>query len=178
VLDDNRRDRSADDDATFTSGIAQVPYGHRDVQRLTREVQEYYVRIYGGPDTTPVDPSEFAPPRGAFFVGYRDDAPVSMGGWRFYTKPLGLAVGRPAEIKRMYVVESARGLGLAREMLAHLELTARRAGADVLVLETGSEQPAAIELYRSSGYVDVPRFGHYQEFPEAVHLGKLLFDRP
>ena len=60
---------------------------------------------------------------------------------------------RPAaEIKRMYVAPAGRRTGLARAMLAHLETTALAAGADVMVLETGTEQPEAIALYESSGY--------------------------
>jgi hypothetical protein len=29
-------------------------------------------------------------------------------------------------------------------------------------------------LYRSSGYLEVPRFGYYADAPEAVHLGKTM----
>jgi ribosomal protein S18 acetylase RimI-like enzyme len=156
------------------SVIETVAYDHADVARLTEEVQAYYVRIYGGPDTAPVDPAEFAPPSGSFFVGYRAGEPVTMGGWRFVRSSIDIPASRPAEIKRMYVVESARGLGLAREMLRHLEVSASVAGADALALETGLAQPAAVALYRSSGYSDIPRFGHYRDKPDAVHLGKML----
>ena len=52
----------------------------------------------------------------------------------------------------MYVVPAARRSGLARLMLAHLEATARDAGADVVLLETGLEQPEGIALYEASGY--------------------------
>jgi ribosomal protein S18 acetylase RimI-like enzyme len=90
----------------------------------------------------------------------------------------GAVMGRrPAEIKRMYVVKAARGRGLARAMLIHLEQTAATAGADAIVLETGYQQPEAIALYRSAGYRDVPRFGHYAGVDGAVHLGKLLDGR-
>lgn len=140
---------------------------------LTEQVQAYYVSIYGGPDDTPVDPDEFTRPRGAFFVGYLDDVPVAMGGWRLVDTTVG-AARRPAEIKRMYVVPAHRGRGFARTLLASLEDSAHRAGADGLVLETGEIQPDAIALYRSAGYVEVPRFGYYACAPKAVHLGKLL----
>ena len=63
----------------------------------------------------------------------------------------------------MYVVPAARGLGLARAMLAHLEDTARAAGAEVMVLETGIRQPEAIALYESSGYLPIPGFGFYKD---------------
>jgi ribosomal protein S18 acetylase RimI-like enzyme len=154
--------------------IAAVPYDHRHVAALTEEVQAYYIEIYGAPDTTPVSPADFAPPLGGFFVGYLDGAPAAMGGWRFIEPRAGVPGDRPAEIKRMYVVKAARGLGLARQMLRHLEVTAREAGADALALETGKIQPAAVRLYRSSGYTDIGRFGYYADKDDAVHLGKLL----
>jgi GNAT superfamily N-acetyltransferase len=153
--------------------IAQVTYSHPDSVALTDQVQNHYREIYGGPDSAPMDVDEFVPPHGAFFVAYDAGIPVGMGGWRFYLSPLDLPAKRPAEIKRMYVVESARRRGVARRLLAHLEATALAAGADALVLETGRVQPAAIALYRANGYVDIPRFGHYALAPSAVHLGKL-----
>jgi GNAT superfamily N-acetyltransferase len=153
--------------------IAKVPYSHPDSVALTEQVQDHYRQIYGGPDSAPMDVDEFAPPRGAFFVAYDDGVPVGMGGWRFYLAPLDLPAERPAEIKRMYVVGTARRRGVARQLLSHLEATAQAAGADAMVLETGMVQPAAIALYRAEGYVDIPRFGHYAGSPSAVHLGKL-----
>ncbi len=152
--------------------ICQVPYGHADVATLTAQVQDHYIRLYGGPDTTPVDAAGFSPPRGAFFVGYLAELAVAMGGWRWHGDPLDIPATRPAEIKRMFVVEAARGRGLARRILAHLETTAAAAGADALVLETGEAQPDAIALYRAAGYVDIPRFGHYAAEPSCVHLGR------
>jgi GNAT superfamily N-acetyltransferase len=154
--------------------IEQVRYDHPDTVALTSEVQAYYQQIYGGPDDTPLGENEFAPPAGAFFIGYSGGTPVAMGGWRWHLAPLGIPADRPAEIKRMYVVESLRGRGLARRLLGHLEDSARAAGADAIVLETGRRQPAAVALYRSSGYHDIPRFGHYAHAPGAIHLGKPL----
>jgi GNAT superfamily N-acetyltransferase len=151
-------------------------YDRADAQLLIAEVQDEYVRRYGGPDETPVDPAEFVAPRGLFVVGYADGAPVAMGGWRrlITDDPGRSRGGSKAEIKRMYVAESARGLGYARAILARLELAAGASGIEWLVLETGSRQPEAIALYRSSGYQDVPAFGHYACAPLSVHLGKRI----
>jgi GNAT superfamily N-acetyltransferase len=160
-------------DRTADLVIAQVSYNHPDGVSLTDQVQAYYQEIYGGPDSAPMDGDDFAPPRGAFFVAYDGDTAIGMGGWRFYLSAVDIPARRPAEIKRMYVVESARGRGVARGLLSRLEETAWAAGADALVLETGRIQPAAISLYRSEGYHDIPRFGHYAWAPDAVHLGKL-----
>lgn len=154
--------------------IAHVGYTHPDAQSLIAEVQQEYVVRYGGPDDTPLDPAMFDAPSGAFYVGYRDGAPVAMGGWR--RRPDVSAFGRmtAAEIKRMYVAPAGRRQGLARVVLAHLEQTARAAGADLMVLETGLKQPEAIALYTSSGYHPVAAFGHYAWSPTSRYYGKPL----
>jgi GNAT superfamily N-acetyltransferase len=154
--------------------IERVGFGHPDAMRLIAEVQEEYVVRYGGQDETPLDPAMFDPPRGSFFVGYLDDRPVVSGAWRRRDDVEALGSRATAEVKRMYVAPDARGLGLARRMLTHLEETARDAGAEVAVLETGLKQPEAIGLYESAGYVPVPKFGFYSHAPLSRCFGKRL----
>ena len=156
------------------SGIRRVRFTAPDAQLLVAEVQAEYVVRYGGPDETPLDPGVFDPPDGSFFVGYQDGSPVAMGGWRFRPDVEALGRTRAAEVKRMYVVPAARRTGLARAMLAHLEATARDAGADLMVLETGLRQPEAIGLYTSAGYEPVAAFGHYAWSPTARYYGRRL----
>jgi GNAT superfamily N-acetyltransferase len=154
--------------------VEQVPVNHPDAVLLIEEVQQEYVVRYGGRDNTPLDHEELEPPRGAFFVGYRDDEPVMTGAWRFRGDVDVLDARRPAEVKRMYVVPSARRAGLARVMLAHLEETARAAGADAMILETGTAQPEAVALYESAGYQPVEPFGHYRWSPRNRCFGRRL----
>jgi GNAT superfamily N-acetyltransferase len=154
--------------------VLGVPFTHPDAVALVAEVQAEYTVRYGGPDETPIDPTMFDPPQGAFFVGYLDQTPVAMGGWRFRGDVSAFGRSAVTEIKRMYVAPRARGKGLARLVLAHLETTAREAGADVMVLETGIEQPEAISLYLSSGYTPVEGFGHYKWSSKSRYYGKLL----
>ncbi len=150
-------------------------YDHPDVSVLVQAVQDEYRVLYGGPDEGRVDLAELAPPTGWFCVGYLDGAPVAMGGWRRLDPAPYLPSDRTAELKRMYVVPSARRAGHARRLLAVVEESAARAGMRWLVLETGQMQQPAIALYRSSGYTDVDgRFGHYHDSPLAVYLGKPL----
>lgn len=134
---------------------------------LVAAVQQEYVRRYGGPDETQVQPGEFAPPAGLFVVAWQDAEPVGCGGWRRHGRDT-------AEIKRMYVVPAARGRGLARALLAELERAAAAAGCRRIVLETGEQQPEAVSLYASSGYAPVPPFGRYADADGARHLGKVL----
>lgn len=149
--------------------IVRVPITHPDAQRLIEEVQAEYVVRYGGIDATPIDPAEFEPPHGSFFVAYRDGVPVATGAWRARSDVEvvidGRATRRTAEVKRMYVVPSARGLGLARMLLARLEDTAADVGSEAVILETGTAQPEAMALYESSGYARIESFGHYRKAP-------------
>jgi GNAT superfamily N-acetyltransferase len=149
--------------------IEAVAYDHPDAARLIGEVQQEYVIRYGGVDDSPVDPAEFTPPSGLFLVGYDGDAAVVCGGWRACGPG-----GTDAEIRRMYVVPAARGRGLARRMLAELERTARGAGHQRMILETGRPQPEAVALYRSSGYTEIPAYGYYAGSPHSMHFGKVL----
>ena len=145
--------------------VERLPITHPDAALLVEEVQEEYVRRYGSRDETPIEPTYFAEPMGAFFVGYLQDRPVVTGAWRRRSDVEFGGTTRTAEVKRMYVAPSARRLGLAREMLAHLEETARAAGVEAMVLETGMRQPEAITLYESAGYTPVPGFGFYKDAP-------------
>jgi GNAT superfamily N-acetyltransferase len=154
--------------------IRPARFDDPDARLLIDQVQAEYVVRYGGPDETPLDPTMFDPPSGAFFVGHLGGVPVAMGGWRFRPDVTALGRSRAAEIKRMYVVTDARRAGFARVLLGHLESTARAAGADVMVLETGLRQPEAIGLYTSSGYQPVDEFGYYKDFPNARYFGRLL----
>lgn len=156
--------------------VHDVGYDHPDARRLIAEVQAEYVQRYGGPDSSPVDPLEFQLPQGLFAVGYLDAEPVATGGWRRHDgeHPQTSWAAPVAEVKRMYVTTAARGRGYARTMLAYLEDTAREAGVRWLLLETGSRQPEAVQLYRSCGYQPVPPFGYYADRPLAIHLGKDL----
>jgi GNAT superfamily N-acetyltransferase len=150
--------------------LSETRYDDPVVQELVHEVQAEYGRRYGGDgDTSPMDAERFVAPHGRFFLARVAGEPVGMGGWRW-----GGPVNGDAEIKRMYVREGHRRTGVARTILAELERTAEAAGVHRLVLETGSAQPEAIAMYRASGFVDIPAFGHYACAPEAVHLGKDL----
>lgn len=150
-----------------TLRLSPMPYDHPVPSGMIAEVQRYYAEIYGGPDESPVDPDEFAPPQGLFLVGRISGEPVACGGWRIVAPDL-------AEIKRMYVAPTHRRRGLSRLLLAALEDSARAAGAQRLCLQTGYLQVAALELYRSSGWEPIEKFGSYAAEPGCFCFGKAL----
>ena len=122
------------------------------------------IDVAGLPTATPAD---FAPPRGAFLVGFDDDgAPVCGGGVK------RLDDGR-AEIKRMYVVPAARGRGLARALLAALEDAARDLGYAIAAPRHRPRQPHAQALYESAGYRPI---GNFNANPFAAYWGEKRLD--
>ena len=131
--------------------------------RLMRELGERY-GVDGEGDFRPED---VCAPRAVFLVARLAGRPVGCGALR--PMPDGAA-----EVKRMYVEPSSRRLGLARVMLAHLEAAARTAGADVMIMETGTAQPEAMALYVAAGYESIEPFGHYQDSPRNRCYGRRL----
>jgi GNAT superfamily N-acetyltransferase len=147
--------------------LRPVPYDDPVAQELIAQVQQEYVRRYGGPDESPVTPGEFTPPHGVFFVAEIDGVPAGTGAWRT------LGDGR-AEMKRVYVEPAFRRRGLAQVLVEALEADAARAGIRSLELNSGPEQPEALALYALLGYTPVTGFGVYACHPDAVFLGKDL----
>src|ERR1700756_859127 len=64
---------------------------------------------------------EMTPPAGLFLVATMDGEPAGCGALKVHGDA-------PAEIKRMWVAQSARGLGLGRRLLAELEAQAAARG--------------------------------------------------
>jgi GNAT superfamily N-acetyltransferase len=114
-----------------------------------------------------LDPDEVAPGRGAFVVAWADQRAIGCGAVRL------IAVDT-AELKRMYVVPDCRRHGVAGAILRHLEDQAIALGASHVVLETVTDPPAAVALYRAAGYEAVPKFGPYVDSEISYCMGKQL----
>jgi putative acetyltransferase len=73
----------------------------------------------------------------------------------------------------MYV----RGRGAAQALLARLETEARGVGLDVLRLETGARQRAAMRFYERSGFQRCVAFGHYVTMPPASIATSVFYEK-
>ncbi len=109
-----------------------------------------------------------------FWGVFEDD--VALGCGALKTLPDGTA-----EVKSVHVVSSARGRGLAREIMTYLADLAKAEGISALVLETGaahlSEYDAARKLYEALGYSYCgPIFG-YEEDPNSAFMRLALEPR-
>ncbi len=78
------------------------------------------------------------------------------------------------EVKRMYVHPRGRGQGVAKKVLAMLELEATEKGCRLLRLETGPSQPEALGLYAACGYARRGPFAGYRDDPLSVFMEKRL----
>jgi GNAT superfamily N-acetyltransferase len=138
--------------------VTAVPWDSPDAEALRAAQRAEIAERYGRPDSEPgVAPS--AGDIAHFVVAYSPDGvPLGCGGLRRLDPAAG-------EVKRMYVVPSARGTGVAAAVLAALEDYARAAGWTRLRLETGDRQPDAVRFYTRAGYRPIPRFGAYAEEP-------------
>lgn len=99
----------------------------------------------------PASDEELTPPAGLLLVARLHAAPVGCAALKLHAQ-------QPAEVKRMWVAESVRGLGLGRRLLTAVEDHARIHGVGTLRLETNRALTEAIDLYRSAGYREVPAF--------------------
>jgi DNA-binding MarR family transcriptional regulator/GNAT superfamily N-acetyltransferase len=94
---------------------------------------------------------ELRPPAGVILVARLHGEPIGCGALKFHDKA-------PADIKRMWVADSARRLGVGRRILGDLEQRAAEHGVKTVRLETNASLVEAISLYRSAGFTEVPAF--------------------
>jgi DNA-binding MarR family transcriptional regulator/ribosomal protein S18 acetylase RimI-like enzyme len=142
--------------------IAPRDPSHPDAEHCLRAYfAELDRRFDGGfdPARSLLDPGELRPPGGLFLVATLRSEPVGCGGLWFHGR-------RPPEIKRMWVADAARGLGIGRRLLAELEARAAATGGRRVRLETNRALVEAIAMYRRAGYVEVPP---YNDEPYAHH---------
>lgn len=147
--------------------VQQAEWDDADVQRLTTDQQVEIQGLYGGKSEPGRPPS--AADISVVLVA-RDDDGTALGCGAL--RVLGDGV---AEVKRMYVVPTARGRGVSRAVLAALEEAARERGWTTLRLETGPLQTAAVGLYASAGYRRIGAFGGYAGDPKAAD--SIFFER-
>jgi DNA-binding MarR family transcriptional regulator len=161
-LDGPRRERLVEAMATverlLTAGAVEVAAEEPTSDDARRCSAAYYAeldeRFEGGfdPGTSHVaQVDELTPPGGVLLLARLHGRPVGCGGLR-------LADHGAPEIKRMWIDDGVRGLGVGRRLLASLEDEARQRGHRVVRLETNRSLTEAIALYRSAGYDEVEDF--------------------
>jgi DNA-binding MarR family transcriptional regulator/GNAT superfamily N-acetyltransferase len=121
------------------------------LQQYFRELHDRFPIGFDPARSISAEAGELTPPAGLFLIARLRDGVVGCGALRLHRRA-------PAEIKRMWVSSSVRGLGLGRRILNELEHQARKRGAKAVRLETNRSLTEAISLYRRSGYREVAAF--------------------
>ena len=100
-------------------------------------------------------------------VYYENDIPVACGAFREKESD-------KTEIKRMYVQPDHRKKGIASAILKELEIWAKEVGYTYTILETGKNQPEAINLYQKQEYTIIPNYPPYEQMDNSVCMKKTL----
>ncbi|MCF3639459.1 GNAT family N-acetyltransferase [Rhizobium sp. TRM95111] len=138
-----------------------------DVLLLLAEGEAYGASLY------PAESNHFLPLDAVCAANIHFAVARTMDGTAVGTGAIAVFDGW-AEIKRMWVVPSARGAGISKAMLSTLQATAQTMGASVLRLETGVLNVEALALYERFGFARRAPFAEYRPDPLSVFMEKDL----
>ena len=96
-------------------------------------------------------PGPYSPPDGCLLLSYVEEQPAGCVAF----KRVGEDV---CQMKRLYVRPAFRGKGIGRQLVIELIARARQAGYAKMRLDTTSSMEAAITLYHSLGFRDIPAY--------------------
>lgn len=100
-------------------------------------------------------------------IAYDNGRPIGCGCFKNYNS-------ETIEIKRMFVTDCYRGMGISKLILKELENWAKELGFSKAILETGTKQSEAIGLYKRSGYNRITNYGQYIDLLTSVCFYKNL----
>ena len=135
--------------------IAQESPDQADIYPLIQALDQTLDSEYEGFCNYRLDVSALLAPQIRFFVA-RETASrnvLGIGAVRFNE---GFA-----EVKRMYSIPEARGIGVGEAILVKILATIRAEGETTARLETGDKLVAAVGLYKKYGFLPIPAFGEY-----------------
>lgn len=78
-----------------------------------------------------------------------------------------------AELKRMYVKTSYQRQGIGEELLRLSLVFAKKAGYELMRLDTLNTMTPAMNLYKKNGFVEIPAY-YYNPEPTAAYFEKSL----
>lgn len=102
--------------------------------------------------------TRYGPPGGKAFLARRDGEVVGCGAYRRRSDEF-------CEMKRLFVPDRFRGLGIGRELCAAIIASAREERFRLMRLDTAAQMSEAVALYQAIGF---RRCAPYNEYPERV----------
>jgi putative acetyltransferase len=136
---------------------------HPGVAGLLADLDAYLAGLYAPEDNHILDVQALRAPDVTMLAAWVDGEPVGCGAVRRMPAEAETDGAPYAEIKRMFVVPSARGQGVAGRVLARLESIVAAEGFARSLLETGRDQLVALRVYERCGYVRRGPFGGYPD---------------
>lgn len=100
-------------------------------------------------------------------ICYVNDVPVGCGAIKAFDVT-------SMEVKRMYTRPQDRRVGVSGLILKELEAWGKELNMARLVLETGKNQPEAIQLYTKYGFQRIPNYGQYLGVENSLCFEKKL----
>lgn len=113
-------------------------------------------------------PAGYLPPDGALVLAYCDGAPAGCVAMRGLTDDV-------CEMKRLYVRDEWRGLGLGEALARAVLRAAREAGYARMRLDTLADMGAARRLYRSLGFAEIAPY-YPNPIPGTTYMERNLRD--
>jgi putative acetyltransferase len=147
--------------------LVSVEPSHPDLALLISKLDAYLDERYPSDEVFKVDFNSPKVEHITFITAYCDDVPVGCGA----ISPLGEGV---TELKRFYVEPAYRRHGIAQQILNTLETKARESDYMTIKLETGDQQPEAINFYKKHGFREIDRYGEYVDCESSVCYEKQL----
>jgi GNAT superfamily N-acetyltransferase len=118
-------------------GFANAVFGHQSIEA---ELQGL--------------PYKYGPPHGRTLLAETAGTVVAAGAYRRLD-------GDICELKRLYVTEAARGLGLGRRLSDALIAAATADGYRIMRLDTGALLTEAIGMYEAMGFIRIAPYHDY-----------------
>ncbi len=150
--------------------IAKTPADLDEVRTLFREYESWLaidLCFQGFEEELASLPGKYAAPRGRLFVAAINGALAGCVALRPLTDDT-------AELKRLFVRESFRGLGAAGVLMDRVIEAAREIDYQRIVLDTLYPQmAAAVNLYRVRGFEEIPAY-YNNPHGDALFMEKLL----
>lgn len=96
--------------------------------------------------------AQYSKPKGIIYIAYNEqNSPLGCFGIREFG-------GAICELKRMYLKEEARGLGIGKKMLQTAIVTGKKLGYKKMRLDTLSTMHSAIRLYEKAGFYEIQSY--------------------
>jgi putative acetyltransferase len=138
-----------------------------DALTLIGELEAHLASLYPAASRHGFSPERLVAEAVPFFVLRVGGQPAGCGGIKLFGRDYG-------ELKRMYVRPQHRGNGFGKLILDHLAEFALAHEIQLLRLETGIHQQAAIRLYEQAGFYRISPFGPYTDDPLSLCYEKRL----